>query len=62
MNPINISAVNKVRGYREKGLSLREISKIMEKDLKQIQRWNKYVVDNSGRKTKQAQKQALTVE
>ncbi len=42
--PINLKAVKKVRELRDKGLSFRDISKIMERDLKSIFRWYNYQV------------------
>lgn len=40
----DITSVKKVRSLRSKGLSYREISRVIQKDLKSIYRWAHYDV------------------
>lgn len=45
MTALNKKAILQVRKYRKKGLGIREIARLMEKDPTQILRWLKYDVD-----------------
>jgi transposase len=36
--------IDKVKAYHKKGLSFREIAKLLEKDLKNVYRWYQYGV------------------
>jgi hypothetical protein len=45
MTAIDIKSVKKVKNYREKGLSFREISKILGADVRQVHRWYTYQTD-----------------
>jgi transposase-like protein len=38
-NTVNLEMVAKVMKYREKGLTLRDIAKLLEKDVKTVYRW-----------------------
>ncbi len=43
----NEVAVGKVRAYREKGLSFREIARLMKADIKSVYRWYRYSLTDS---------------
>lgn len=45
--PTNIAGVKKVREFRKKGLSFRQIALLMKKDTRQILRWAQSTVDLS---------------
>lgn len=40
----DIEMVNKVKDFRAKGLSFRQIAKLLEKDVKTVYRWASYSV------------------
>jgi len=41
----DIKGIKKFRQYRKKGLTYREIEKLMGKKCRTLTRWNKYIVD-----------------
>lgn len=46
MSKMDTKAVKSVLKYRAKGLSFREIARIMQADVRQIHRWYNYAVDS----------------
>lgn len=44
--PMDVKAVKEVLKYRSKGLSFREIARLLEVDVRQVHRWYKYAVDS----------------
>ena len=58
-NTVNQEMVAKVMQYREKGLTLRDIAKLLDKDLKTVYRWydfgsgRKKYISNTGEKADQ---------
>jgi DNA invertase Pin-like site-specific DNA recombinase len=59
MTALNQDAVKQVLGYRKRGLSFREIAKLMSTDVKQVYRWFSYSVGTYPQKNN---KKVLTVD
>lgn len=45
--PVNVSLMNKAIDLRDKGLSMREISRVLQRDVRQVARWFDYAKNNN---------------